>query len=201
MAKKESRISVNKLEDIVKENNVVVPMIGNEEVKITIRRVLPLEDVMQFVTDVVSSCVNPDTGEYIPEAKDFAIKSGILSVYANFNLPSKVEKQYDLIYRTDVVEQVVQYIDRNQFQEIRDAIDENISHKIRVTESIAAAQVRELMARVSGIVEQVERLFGTVGEDGLGSVVQKIAQMGDINEESLAKAVLNTQAEQSIQRA
>ena len=67
MAKKESRISINKLESVLKENVVVVPMRDNEDVSITIRRTLPLKDMMQFVENVVSSCVDAQTASYTPE--------------------------------------------------------------------------------------------------------------------------------------
>ena len=113
MAKKESRISINKLESVVKENVVSIPMNGAEDVTITIRRTLPLKDMMQFVENVVSSCVNAQAASYTPEIKEFVIRSEILTTYANFNLPSNVEKQYELVYGTDVVVQVMEYINWN----------------------------------------------------------------------------------------
>ena len=67
MSKKSNRISINKLESIVQNNTVTVPMDGNPDIEIIIRRILPLQEVLQFVEDVVSSCIDVETGQYIPE--------------------------------------------------------------------------------------------------------------------------------------
>ena len=194
MAKKESRISINKLEDVLKENIVVVPMRGNEDVNITIRRTLPLKDMMQFVTDAVSSCVDTQSATYTPEIKEFAIRSGILTVYANFNLPSNVEKQYELVYGTGALEQVMEHINTKQLAEIERAIDARIDHEVRMMESVLGAKTREVMSRIDTMVEQFENVFGGVNGEELNGVMQRLAQMDDMTEESIAKAVLEAQS-------
>lgn len=195
MAKKESRISVNKLESVIKENIVTVPMNGNEEVIITIRRTLPLTDMMQFVEDVVSSCVDTETAKYIPEVREFAMRMGILTMYANFNLPSNTEKQYDLLYRTDVVRQVMEHINRDQIYDIEEAIDTRIAHEVKMIETVLAAKTNEMMMRIENMVEQFEAAFGGINGDDFNGVVKKIVEMNGMTEESLAKAVLKVQGE------
>ena len=193
MTKKESRIAINKLESALKENTVVIPMAGNEDVNITIRRTLPLKDMMQFVQDVVSSCVDAKTATYTPEAKEFAIRSGILSMYANFNLPSNVDKQYELVYGTDVLCQVMEYINGDQLFEIRRVIDARIDHEVKMIETVLASKTNEMMLRIEAMVEQLESVFGSVTSDDFNSFIKKFAEMGSVNEESLARAVLNVQ--------
>lgn len=83
MAKKEARISINKLESVMRENIVVVPLSGADGVDITIRRRLPLKDMMQFVENVVSSCIDAETATYTPEIKEFVIRSEILTTLLN----------------------------------------------------------------------------------------------------------------------
>ena len=198
MAKKESRISINKLESVMKENIVTVPMRGNEEVNISIRRTLPLKDMMQFVEDVVSSCVDAENASFTPEAKEFAIKSGILSVYANFTMPSNVEKQYELVYNTDSVDQVLEHINTAQLSEIRAAIDARIDHEVKMIETVLAAKTNEMIARVEMMVEQFESAFGGINGTDFNGVVKKLSEMGTMTEESLARAVLSTQRDMAI---
>jgi len=193
MAKKESRISINKLESVLKENVVVVPMRGNEDVNITIRRTLPLKDMMQFVKDVVSSCVDAETATYIPEIKEFAIRSGILTMYANFNLPSNAEKQYELLYCTDVLCQVMEHINQKQLHEIEVAIDAHIDHEVKMIETVLAAKTNEMMMRIEAMVEQFETAFGGISSDDFNGVVKKLSEMGTMTEASIAKAVLDVQ--------
>lgn len=193
MAKKETRISINKLEGVMKENIVTVPMRGNEEVNISIRRTLPLKDMMQFVEDVVSSCVDAENSSFTPEAKEFAIRSGILSVYANFTMPSNVEKQYELVYSTDVLDQVLEHINMGQLSEIRAAIDARVDHEVKMIETVLAAKTNEMIARIEMMVEQFESAFGGIDGTDFNGVVKKLSEMGTMTEESLAKAVLSTQ--------
>ncbi len=193
MAKKESRISINKLESVLKNEVVVVPMRGNEEVNMTIRRTLPLRDMMQFVENVVSSCVNAETATYTPEIKEFAIRSEILTTYANFNLPSNVEKQYELLYCTDVLCQVMEHINHKQLHEIESAIDARIDHKVKMIETVLAAKTNEMMLRIEAMVEQFETAFGGINSDDFNDVVKKFSEMGTMTEESIAKAVLDVQ--------
>lgn len=193
MAKKESRVSINKLESVLKENIVVVPMRGNEDVNITIRRTLPLKDMMQFVENVVSSCVDAETASYTPEIKEFAIRSEILTTYANFNLPSNVEKQYESLYCTDVLCQVMEHINNKQLHEIEAAIDARIDHEVKMIETVLAAKTNEMMLRIEAMVEQFEAAFGGINSDDFNGVVKKLSEMDSMTEESIAKAVLDVQ--------
>lgn len=193
MAKKEARISINKLESVMKENVITVPMRGNEDVNISIRRTLPLKDMMQFVENVVSSCVDAKTATYTPEIKEFAIRSEILTTYANFNLPSNVEKQYELLYCTDVLCQVMEHINNKQLHEIEEAIDARIDHEVKMIETVLAAKTNEMMLRIEAMVEQFESVFGGISGDDFNGVVKKLSEMDAMSEESIAKAVLDVQ--------
>ncbi|MBR6632457.1 MAG: hypothetical protein IKK89_11025 [Alistipes sp.] len=160
---------------------------------IIIRRTLPLKDMMQFVENVVSSCVDAETASYTPEIKEFAIRSEILTTYANFNLPSNVEKQYELLYCTDVLCQVMEHINNKQLHEIEVAIDARIDHEVKMIETVLAAKTNEMMLRIEAMVEQFEAAFGGINSDDFNGVVKKLSEMDSMTEESIAKAVLDVQ--------
>lgn len=144
MSKKVNKISINKLESTMTNNVISFPMNGYPDIEVTVRRVLPLHDVMQFVADVVSTCVDMETGEYVPEVQAFAVRSSVLTMYANFTLPKDPQKQYDLIYNTTAFQQVLDVIDRVQYDEILYSINERIKHEVAMMESTMARQVAEL---------------------------------------------------------
>lgn len=193
MAKKEARISINKLESVMRENIVVVPLSGADGVDITIRRRLPLKDMMQFVENVVSSCIDAETATYTPEIKEFVIRSEILTTYANFNLPTNAEKQYELVYGTNALEQVMEHIDRNQFYEIEEAIDARIEHEVKIMETVVSAKTNEMFARIENMVSQFETMFGGLNSNDFNGVIRNIARLDGMTEESIAKAVLGVQ--------
>lgn len=195
MAKKESRISINKWEKLLDDNRVVVPLEGAEDIEIVIKPTLSLTEVLQFVEDVVSVCVNAGTGAYTPEVKDFMTKAELLTMYANFNMPSSVEKQYDLIYRTGVLETVEKYINWDQYAEICRAIEDRINHELSMMENSLTAQMHDLASRLDSFTQNMEQMYQGVDDKEVAAVMKKIAGMGRLDERELVQAVFDVQKE------
>lgn len=193
MAKKETRISITKLESIQKEKTVTVPLEGTDDTNIVIRRSLPISEMMQFVEDVVSSVVDVDGGRYLPEIKAFVIKSHVLTSYANFNMPSNLEKQYDLIYNTTAVEQVLENINIVQYNEMIDAIDRKIAHNLTIISNTMAEQIRKMITTMEEFTKNSEKLFGNITGEEMSSIIQNLSSIGDMDENKLVHAVFEEQ--------
>ena len=125
MAKNIKKISIAAMDKIIKENfpNTVTERWFDTE--IVIQRTLPFPEMLAFVDSVVSNCVQEDIG-YLPEMKDFFIRYNLLTRYANFNLPNKLEHCYSIVYGTDATELVMKNVNISQFNSILDAIDSKI---------------------------------------------------------------------------
>lgn len=78
MAKKESRISINKLEGMLNTLTASVPLPGDPNVEVKIKHNLSLNEMLQFVENVVSSCVDAESGKFYPEIMWFSIYSSVL---------------------------------------------------------------------------------------------------------------------------
>lgn len=191
MSKKSNKISINKLESTMTNNVVSFALDGHPDIEVTVRRVLPLYDVMQLVADVVSTCVDTETGEYIPEVQAFAVRSAVLTMYANFTLPKDPQKQYDLIYNTTAFQQVLDVIDRVQYDEILYSINERIKHEVAMLESTMARQVAELTDNMNRFIKNSEELFGTVGGDDMSALMKNLSKIGKVNEKELVKAIID----------
>ena len=191
MSKKSNKISINKLESTMTNNVVSFAMDGHPDIEVTVRRVLPLYDVMQFVADVVSTCVDTETGDYIPEVQAFAVRSAVLTMYANFTLPKDPQKQYDLIYNTTAFQQVLDVIDRVQYDEILYSINERIKHEVAMLESSMARQVAELTDNMNRFIKNSETLFGTVGGDDMSALMKNLSKIGKVDEKELVKAIID----------
>ena len=194
MAKKENRISVNAFERVVKsyeqagvEWSPDIVATWND-LNVTIHRVLPLKDMMAFVERVARSCFDVDSGEYLPQAKDFAIRSNILDSYANFTMPKDLDLQYRFIYATDAVDFVLEHIDRRQFNEIVRSIDAKIEYNIRRNVEAMEKRVDDAVNAVMNFLRQFGGLMDGVTKEDVSNVVNAVSN-DSLDEEKLVKAI------------
>lgn len=191
------RISVNQLESaMTKENTTTEILYGTDNVEIQIKKYLPLTEMLEFVQEVVSSCIDGETGEYTPEAYDFSIRVGVLTHYANFTMPTNLEKQYWLIYTTQAFSQVMECIDECQFNDIIRAIDRKIKFMLDVLSSSAVSKINEVVAKFGEIAQESENIFNGINPDELNKVLHGISGLKNIDSESIAKLVLEHQNEE-----
>ena len=188
MAKTEKKVSIALFDKITKEhfNNEIT--IWWHEAEVKVRCSLPLTDVLAFVDDVVGSCFHEQYG-YMPEVKDFVIKTNILSRYANFSLPDNLEHRYQMVYFTDAVDTVCGAINTTQLQEIVDAIDEKIQFRC----DTRAAEVQKRIDQVVGAIEDMsnktEALFSGVSQDDMKTLMSAVAESG-LDEQKIVKAYM-----------
>lgn len=190
MSKNIQKISINKLEAVLKDNTVTELLNGTDNVEIHITKTLSLQEMLLFVREVVEACVDGETGEYLPEAYDFAIRAGVLTRYANFTLPSNLDNQYMLVYNTDAFDQVMAHINMRQFDDIVRAIDKKIKFMLDVISSSAVTKINEVIGKFNELAETAENAFGDVNGENMANVVKGITQLNDINEENIAQVIL-----------
>lgn len=188
MAKKEKRISINALEKIAKEQ---FPESVTEQwfdIEVTIKRSLPLKEMLQFVQEVVDACFTTD-GTFVPEIMDFATKSGILTHYANFTLPDNLEKQYWLIYSTGAVDMVCQHINMVQLQEMIGGINRKIDHMCDTDIVATKAKLNDLYEAFVKMGTEVSDLFSGVNAEELQKMVGALGGT-ELNEEKIVSAYI-----------
>ena len=162
---------------------------GNFE--ITVRHTLPLRDVLTFVNEVVSTCFDEESGEYLPEVKDFIIKKNILEMYANFDLPKNAEECYSLIYGSGVVNYVLGYVNTDQFNEIMASIDEKLNHFVQTNIEMVHKQLNELYMSFDTIMTQMEAIFSGVNAEDMKKLVGALSNF-KLDEEKLVKAYMGS---------
>ena len=194
MSKNNQKISINKLESVLVENTVTEILNGTDNVEIHITKTLPLQEMLLFVQEVVEACIDGETGEYLPEAYDFAIRAGVLTRYANFTLPANLDNQYMLVYNTGAFDQVVAHINERQFNDIVGAIDKKIKFMLDVISSSAVTKINEVIGKFNELAETAENAFGDVNGEDMANVVKGITQLKDINEENIAQVILKSKA-------
>lgn len=195
MVKKVNRISVAKFEKAVSKDNVVfIPLDGVEDINIEITKSISLQNMIEFVENVAESCVDMESGEYTPQVRDFAIKRELLTKYANFTMPNNIEKQYEFIYGSNVVDVVLQNINQLQFQEIVSSIDRKVKFMLDCVTSISASNTVKLLNKLDSIAEQNTAMFDSLQGEDIASVFSNINAIANMDEEKLARAVKEIQS-------
>lgn len=192
MAKDIKRISINKFESALIDDNIVTETLhGTEDVIIHIQKTLSLSEMISFVQEVVESCVDMETGDYVPEAYDFAVRVGVLTHYANFTMPTNMDKKYFLVYNTNAFQQVLEHIDEHQFNDIIRAIDKKIQFMLSVISSTAIGKINEVIAKFGEIAEVGSKAFGEMDTEDIANAIKNISKVRGIDEGKLANFLLD----------
>ena len=183
----ENKINIDEFKAAINAISTPDAVVEWHGIEMTIKRLLSLEEMLTFVNDVVSSCFEEKTGEYIPEIKDFAIRCSIMESYAGFVLPSDLSEKYSMIYNSDIVSFIVMHIDKNQFESILSSIDDKIEHLAQNNIEAINKQMNELIAGFSTIEQNLSNIFGNVDSDTISKIAGAIVD-GSFDEKKLVDA-------------
>lgn len=183
------RVATNDFEDAALKN--YSPIVETEwcGIPVLIKKHLSFVSMLEFVDSVVESCFAEDTGEYLPEIKDFAVRCAILTIYSNFSLPDDLERKYSLVYASDAISFVLDFIDLDQFHQMLTAIDKKIEHRAQSNIEALNKQMNEIAANFNVLEDKLSNIFGAVDGDTISKVAGAIAN-GSFNEDKLVQAFL-----------
>lgn len=142
---------------------------------VTVTPVLSMEDMMLFVDTVVRSCFNSINGEYHPEIKDFLIRSCILELYANFELPEDMRIRYNIVYATDITYEVMKYINQAQFDAITMAIDRKIEERININVAKFEKEREDTLSVINELLDTIRSVFDGIDENAVKDLVGALA--------------------------
>lgn len=186
---KTKKISINAFDKIVKETYTPTTTVEWHGQEIVVKRTLSFKEMMEFVDSVTKTCFTISTNTYMPEVKDFAVKSNILEKYANFTLPNNIEHRYELIYSSDAIETVLNYVSHQQFNEIMASIDAKINNLAQSNIEAMNKQMNELYTAFANLQSQMEGMFAGVNPDNFNALISAFGN-GGLDEEKLVDAYL-----------
>lgn len=190
MAKKKiNRISINALEEVVQKTYENTQTVEWNGIDVVINKSLSLEDLIKFADSVVKSCFNGDTGEYMPWIKDFAIRSNIMEMYANFTLPKNLEAQYNLVINSGAVEMILNHVNAAQFNELIRSIDAKIQNFADANVNMAFSKLNDVVASFDGLQEKMSSLFAGVDAADVSKLIGAISD-GAFSEDAVVKAYM-----------
>ncbi|MBQ0014785.1 MAG: hypothetical protein KBS82_05635 [Oscillospiraceae bacterium] len=186
---KTKKVSINEFEKYFKASKEDDSIVKIGDMEITVKRTLDFDDMISFVIGVVDSCFVGDEDIFMPEVKEFAIKSNVLSYYANMNLPEDLNKRYQFIMCTDVYDEIINYIDAGQFNNIRISIDEKIDHRCQVNIDSVNKKIEDIKNTVENMISNIENVFSGINNEDLSELINAITN-GKLDEDKLVEAYI-----------
>ena len=189
MAQKEKRISINALEEAAKENCNNIITVQWNGIDVNIRKTIPLRDMLTFTDEIVKSCFLDD-GSYIPEMFEPTVKAGLMVYYANFSLPSNIEKRYELIYTTGVADMIYERIDAVQLDEIVRAANMKIKYLCDTDVTNMRLAINRLLDTFGKTGEKMEEIFSGVSASDVRKLAQAVGE-GGLDERKIVSAYIH----------
>lgn len=184
----EKKIPIDSFDKVAQGQSVSDAVVDWHGIPVAVKHTIGLTSMIEFVNDAADSCFS-ESGSFVPEVMDFAIKSNILSRYANFELPEDLEHRYTLIYGSDIVDVVCEHINTTQLREITTAVRRKVDYVCDANVSMIQQKARELFTAFEELGKQAESMFAGISQEDVQKLVGAVSN-GGFNEDALVKAYL-----------
>lgn len=174
--------------DIYKENEIITGNWNGSEIKI--KPNLSLREMAYMVDRVVDICFDEDSGVYIPEIKDYAIRVLTIELYSNVALPDDKEEKYEAVYNGGLFEKIKEYINASQYLDILNVIDKKIDILVETNVNSLTIQINELISKFTEIEKGLGIMFEGVTPEEISGFVKSMSGV-KVDEDKIIKAVLN----------
>lgn len=192
MAKK--TIPVKAIEPLLKAETVTIKIDQLGDYDVVITDTIDMADALAFVDEVVENVIDFEMDTYYPELVNFLTDAEVLIRYANFKMPSDLSKQYAFIANNrDIVKTVIEYINKEQYAWIVNAIDEKINYMKSLGASTLASQFSELAAKLAEFSEQATTAFEGLSPEELSNAMRTLGNPDALDEKKIVKAVFDSQ--------
>ena len=186
-----NKISITALENAIKpELKNRLKTIEWNGLEIEVKTMISLKDMLTIVDSIVDNCFDDETGEYIPEIYDFALRDSMITVLTNITMPSSTEKQYEICYST-LFNAVLDVIGNDSYYHLIDVSEKKIDYINEINISSAKKDLQELVDAFEGIQIQLGGMFDGIGSDDLKNILAAVSKNG-LDENKLMQAYLNS---------
>lgn len=149
------------------------------DISLDIKQDLGFNEAMDFVSRIVSSCYNEETGEYMPEAYDFVSRYMVVIFYGGVtefeDVDANMEKVYDVLYKTDVYETIVAEIDEAQYKALLDAASKKIKYYVDMELATASKKMQEVLDKIDAMTTASEGVFNEINSAPFQDMIKRIS--------------------------
>lgn len=194
-------IKAEAFKEYMNDHFPMTKMVTVGDIDIEVKYHLTFDEMVDFVDNVVDSCFQDNGETYIPEFKDYMIREQIIFWYTNIELPENIRDRYNFLYGSDLISRIIdEAINRNEFNNILQAIDLQIDHMRDVYHMQYKQKIDEIYSSITGITDQVAKLYEDMSDEQLVDLVKAVAGMtdGSVDDEAIARAMINFKANSAI---
>jgi len=150
----------------------------NKTYTIDVKPVLSFEEAMEFVRETARVCAKAADVKYVPEAFDFAVKAGTLAYYAGLDIgEDESGAVYDIIYSTDLYNQVREVINEAQYLGLVNAARDKVNYERDSIVSAQGSQMNELLAKMDSVMNDGDKLMEQLSGDELRKNLDDLMRM------------------------
>lgn len=147
-----------------KKNTTQAELLGK---KIFVNNNIGMSEYVLFIDSVVDACFS-ESGEYLPEYKDYAFNYMLIKMYTNISIDKfedDTDAIYDFIMNSGVIDIIMKNCNLYQIEKIKESIDEKISYEKNTRINEINKQVEYIYSVVSKLCESVGLVKEEIGTD------------------------------------
>lgn len=149
--------------------------------------------MLNFVQDVMETVFNEEYG-YMPEFLEYAIRFNVMTRYGHIEMPEDIQERYMLIY-DDRYRRVLEYVNIDQLDNIIDAIDRKIEHRLDMEHADAERKLNEMTQKMNDAVEMISGLTKEIDPEDVKKLASALAEHGPFDEGKIVQAYLDKKTE------
>lgn len=188
----DKKVTYETIREAMNDHCPQVEILDWHGVEITVQKIVPFLTMKEIVEDVAGACFNDDTGEYMPELMDIALRICVIDAYTNIVLPGDPEEQNRILYGTGLWSGVSELIDEDQFNAIELAVSRRVKARLDVNRAEFEHELNAMTNALSEAGKQINDLFAGVNADDLQKLVAALGEHG-VDEEKIVQAVVAEQ--------
>lgn len=191
-AKKTTKKAENNLDTIIK-NTLVSTKIEWNGININIKNMISIGEMMNFERTAVETCFVTED-EFIPSVASFQFNSCVLRFYTDLPYPEDLDDALYLIYGTDIMEVVYQYVNIDQIKCLEDACTKKFEYKCDAYTITSKLRVNNLINSFDSLASTIGTMSDKVESSNFKKVLDSISE-GVIDEKKLVDAFIENKEE------
>lgn len=172
----------NRIENPVTQ--VDLSVCGFPGVVLDVKRYLNFDEAALFSTIIVDTCIDMETGDYMPEAYEPAVRGAVLACYADIDLPDDMNTLYAVTMCTDIYAHVIDCIDQTAADELVDAANKRIAFARNLMTSTAGKKVVELLNTIQEVRAENAELAQSLQSDEFKGALERVVAAAERNVEN-----------------
>ena len=178
----------NKIQKIVDMIPPIEKIIDWNGITIHVKSRLTINEIVSFAHRAVELCFT-DTHDYLPEVLRFAVGLETINFYTDLELPESIDDKYTLITQTDLIECIIDCVDKEQYEEIVTATDEKLNYRADSAIAESRKEVEEIYSAAKTLFDKISEAFSGLDPDDFKNMVTAISANG-IDESKIMEAYL-----------